>query len=300
MKRYSVVIALSGALAVSATAWAGDTGATSALALPSLNTIALDSQKDMPLATAATVPMPEVAVVSGFAAPEAPSLAARTVILESVRWRPRRYRDRDRDRDRDEDRYVSRRSGSRGFSQLHAGFFDPDGEQEAGFIGGFRGGASVDNHVQLGVGIDWAYKASRATEVVTFVPLPGGGTSERRLELARSSSNLFPLMAFLQLSPGNENDVHPYFGIGGGYEVLFLSAEDFTTGDKFDATYSGWGWQGWAGVAIPLSGRNSINVEIFRNLAELDRDVQDPNGQTYNEVVDAHGVGMRFGLNWGF
>ncbi len=287
MKRHLVWIAVSGALAFGATVPAG---ANSALAL---SPITLDPAIEVAIASSTSPSAPEVAVVTGFARSDAPSLQARATTLESVRWRPRRYRDRDRDREES-------RSGSRGFSQIHAGFFDPDGEQEAGFIGGFRGGASLDNNVQLGVGVDWAYKSDRATEIVSQVPLPGGGTSERRLELARSSSNLFPLMAFLQVSPGSENDVHPYFGIGGGYEVLFLSAEDFTTGDEFDATYAGWGWQGWAGVAIPLSGQSRINIEIFRNVAELERDVEDPNGQTYNEIVDAHGVGMRFGLNWGF
>ena len=48
------------------------------------------------------------------------------------------------------------------------------------------------------------------------------------------------------------------FGIGGGYEVLFLSAEDFQTGEKFDATYGGWGWQAWAGLSIPMSNRSRM------------------------------------------
>ena len=299
MKRYSVVFALSGALALGATAWTGDAGATSALALPQID---LDPATELALTAHATVPTPEVAVVSGFAAPEAPTLAARTTILESVRWRPRRYRgrDRDRDRDRDEGRYESR-SRSKGFSQLHAGFFDPDGEQEAGFVGGVRGGASVDNHVQLGVGVDWIYKGNRATEVVTVVPLPGGGTSERRLELARSSSHLFPLMAFLQLSPGNENDVHPYFGIGGGYEVLFLSAEDFTTGNEFDATYHGWAWQVWGGLAIPLSRTLKLTGEVFRTGGTVGRDLDDlGGGAVIREEIDVDGTGARVGLSFGF
>jgi len=286
MKRYSVMIVYSGALALCALVGASAAGAASALAL---SRIAINPVTEMALVTNTTAPAPEVAAVSGFAAPLAPSFANRATILESISWRPRRYHD-----------HEESSHGSKGFSQIHAGFFDPDGEQEAGFIGGFRGGANVDNHVQLGVGVDWAYKANRATEIVSYAPLPGGGTSERRLELARSSSHLFPFMAFLQLSPGNENGAHPYFGIAGGYEVLFLSAEDFTTGDQFDATYSGWGWQGWAGVAIPLSGQSRINLEIFHNSAELERDVEVPYGQPYNEVVDADGVGMRFGLSWGF
>lgn len=228
---------------------------------------------------------------TGFASPPS-TLSGGGTTLESVRWRPRERRGRD---------YRDRRDsgGSSGFTQLHAGFYDPDGEQETGFVGGFRVGAALESKIQLGVNMDWMYKSDRETDIVSRGPLPGGGTSERRLELARSSSNLFPIMAFAQVSPGSAGDVRPYFGFGAGYEVLFLSAEDFTTGEEFDATYGGWGWQGWAGLAIPLSGTSGINAEIFRNSADVERDVTDSSG-SYRELVDVDSVGMRFGLSWGF
>src|SRR5436190_2050462 len=90
-----------------------------------------------------------------------------------------------------------------------------------------------------------SFTAAPITVLDSTVPLPGGGSSERRLELARSSSNLFPMMAFLQLTPGDAGGVMPYFGVGGGYNVMFLSADDFQTGNNFSATYGGWGWQAW-------------------------------------------------------
>ena len=163
------------------------------------------------------------------------------------------------------------------------------------------GGSNLDDKVQLGLGLDWQHRTDRSTAVVSEEPLPGGGTAERRLELAESSSNLFPIMAFLQVSPAGDLPVIPYFGVGGGYEVLFLNAQNFETGEKFDGTFGGWGWQAWGGAALPLGGNTRLAAEVFTNTATVERDVNDPaSSATFHEVVDLDGVGMRFGVNWGF
>lgn len=240
-------------------------------------------------------------------APVAPALPEASLLatwcgptLESIRYRPRpRYRDRDRERDRE--RSWDRGSRSSGFSQIHAGFFDPNDDPPSSFLAGVRAGANMDERFQLGFGLDWNHRADRRTVVVAEGPIPGGGTARRETVLARSSANLFPIMAILQLSPGMDLPFSPYFGVGGGYELLFLSAEDFQTGSKFDATYGGWGWQLWGGASFPVSGRTRLAAEVFMNEAELERDVDDPTtGQTLREVVPQDGVGMRFGLSWGF
>jgi hypothetical protein len=217
-------------------------------------------------------------------------------ILESIRFRPRV---RERERERDES--TSRSSHSSGFSQVHGGWLGPEGNPSAQTLFGFRGGTSIDDRIQLGVNVDWVHKFDRTAQVVSQEPLPTGGTAERKIELSRSSSNLFPVMALLQVSPGGDLPFTPYFGIAGGYEVLFLAAEDFQTGDKFDATFGGWGWQAWGGAMVPLSPRARLLGEVYVNNAEAGRDVKDDaSGLTYHEVVTLNGVGMRFGLNWGF
>jgi len=134
--------------------------------------------------------------------------------LGSIYYRPRhRYREREH--------FTERNSHATGFSQIHGGFFDPEGDLSSAALFGFRAGGLIDDHVQLGLGLDWSHRSDRQSEVISQEPLPGGGTSEVRRLLARSSSNLFPMMAFLQIAPGGGLPVVPYFGIGGGYEVLF-------------------------------------------------------------------------------
>lgn len=215
--------------------------------------------------------------------------------FESVSYRPRRHRHRYQE----ESSQPSRRSS--GYAQLHGGFFDPEAQQAANAtVFGFRAGGSLDRNFQIGLGVDWHHRSAERSTVIREVPVPGG-TAEQRLELGHQSSNLFPTMAFLQISPGGGALV-PYFGIGGGYEVLFLSAEDFETGEQFDATYGGWGWQAWAGLAIPVASQTRLAAEVYTNSADVSRDVDDPTtpGRTVKEIIGVNGVGARFGLSWGF
>jgi hypothetical protein len=213
-----------------------------------------------------------------------------------------RYRRRERVREREERRRSSSSSSSDigGFSQIHGGFIDPDGLPPKAVLFGVRAGANLDDSFQLGFGLDWSHKSDQQSEVVTDVPIPGGGTAERRTVLAQSSANLVPMMAFLQFSPGSDLPISPYVGAGAGYEVLFLDAENFETGEKFEATYDGWGWQAWGGVAMPLSGKTRLAAEVFWNEADLDREIDDPAGSNLREVIPMTGMGMRFGFSWGF
>lgn len=223
---------------------------------------------------------PDVAIVHSSAVPE--------VSMAGVHYRPRRSG------------YASR-GGSASASQLHLGFYDPDGDPSRKFLVGMRGGPMVDSNVQLGVGLDWAHDSDRTTSVSSTTPGPGGTPIIVQRELARASSDFFPLMAFLQVSADDDLSIMPYFGIAGGYQFLNLSADDFETGESYDATFGGWGWQLWGGLAMPLSGRTRLTGEIFWNGAELGRDVDDDLfGGSYRETVDADGAGARFGLAWGF
>jgi hypothetical protein len=194
-----------------------------------------------------------------------------------------------------------RRVDSESVTQIHLGFFDPEGDAGRQFLLGVRGGPMIDPHVQLGVGVDWAHMADNVSSVSHESNGPGGFPITTQRDLARSSSNLFPIMAFIQVSGDDNMQVIPYFGAGAGYEVMNLTADDFVTNASFDATYGGWGWQVWGGAAFPLSGRARINGELFVNTAELGRDVTDEAlGGTFRETVKVNGVGMRLGIAWGF
>ena len=231
-----------------------------------------------------TAPASTLALMSGYAS-AGPALASAGV--SAVRYRPRGE--------------YGRGPVTPTLSQIHIGFFDPTEDFSTGFAGGFRAGPLVDPHIQLGVAVDWWHKSESQTVTFGGGPLPGGGSATRQRELSRSSANLFPILGFVQVQGDEDMPVIPYVGVGAGYEVLFLSADDFQSGASFDATYGGFGWQMWGGAAMPLSGRTRVTGEVFYNGAEVGRDVEDAmTGETFRELVKMDGVGMRFGLSWGF
>lgn len=263
-------------LALSASPALAATPASSPLALPS-GTVALG------LAPVLEAVTPEVSVLHTVGVPE--------VSVAGVHYRPRRSG-------------YGRPVDAAGVSQIHLGFFDPDGDPSRRFLVGIRGGPMLDQHVQLGVGLDWAHDADNTSAISSSTTGPGGTPITVQRELSRASTDLFPIMGFVQISADDAMSVVPYFGLAGGYQLLNLSADDYETGESFDATYGGWGWQLWGGLALPLSGRTRLTGEVYVNGAELGRDVDDPYygpyGSSYRETVKADGMGARFGLAWGF
>lgn len=232
----------------------------------------------------------EVTPLVTDAAPEVGFLhtpAVPAVEMTGVHYRPRRGG-------------AYRNSTLASVSQIHVGFYDPDGDPARQFLVGIRGGPMLDPHIQLGVGLDWAHDSDHASSVASRETGPGGVPITVQREIARSSTDFFPIMAFLQVSADDNMSIVPYFGAAAGYQLLNLSAEDYQTGDSFDATYGGWGWQLWGGAAVPLSGRTRLTGELFVNGGEVGRDVDDPLFGGYRETVDADGVGARIGLAWGF
>ncbi len=233
-----------------------------------------------------------VTTTSEFALPT-PSLAAvTTASAPGVQFLGTHYRPRGGSRST---------LGSSSVSQIHIGYYDPDGDASKRFLVGIRGGPMIDEHIQLGVGVDWAHKNEKTSSVSHSEIGPGGTPIEVRTDLASASYNFFPLMAFVQISADDDLGVVPYFGAAAGYEVLSLSAENFQTGDTYDGTFGGWGWQLWGGAALPLSGRTRVTGELYVNGGELNRDVDNVlSGGTYRETVSADGMGLRLGLAWGF
>ena len=216
--------------------------------------------------------------------------APANVEVAGVHYRPRSRRS-----------FEDRPPESSGVSQVHIGYFDPDGDQSSRLDVGVRGGPVLDRMVQLGLGVDWMHKQENISSVTRSSTGPGGVPIEVRQDVARASVNMFPIMAFVQIQGPDDMGVIPYFGLGGGYQIMLLSGDDFQTGESFEGTFSGWGWQLWGGAGVPLGGRTRLNGEVFVNGAELGRDATDPNtGFDVHETVKGDGMGLRFGLAWGF
>lgn len=277
MKRHLLVAALVIA------APAGAAPAPSALTLPVTDTISMLAELPVQPVSCATTAI-------GFAPENA------VTVLESIRYQPRSYPpppvQHPQQQQHAEQSYEDR-SGPTG--QIHMGFFQPSFYSSTGMVFGFRGGVAIDPHFQLGANVDWHYRTDEQVNVVSTQSLPLGGNAQVQQVLSHATSSLLPMLGYVQLSAGRL-PIIPYIGAGAGYEALWLSASDYTNGSHFDAYYGGFGWQGWAGLKIPL-GRTRLTGEAFFNEASLSRNVS--GGPNYREVVNLEGVGGRFGLSWG-
>lgn len=186
-------------------------------------------------------------------------------------------------------------------SQVHLGYFVPDGGLGTRFDLGVRGGPVIADALQLGVAADWMYRTETINQAISSRTGPGGVPITQSQQLARATVNSFPIMAFAQLKVFDFIGLKPYIGGAAGYQVLLLSGDDFTTGKSFDGTFGGWGWQAWAGGSLPLGDRARLTGEAFYNDASLARDTSDPTtGEAIHETVNGTGKGLRFGVAWGF
>jgi hypothetical protein len=188
----------------------------------------------------------------------------------------------------------------RSSTQIQFGFYDADKSNDNSFVFGLRGGPLIGPHAQIGALVGWQHQSSDSTVIVGQPYLQGGTVITPTRVLSRASSNLYPMMLYLQLFGSENRPIVPYAGIAGGYEILWVSADDYFNATHFDGTFGGWGWQAWAGAGIPMSGHARLTGELFLNQSTPARDIYLGGGYSYRESVNADGVGMRFGLEWGF
>lgn len=189
----------------------------------------------------------------------------------------------------------------RGFGQIHSGVMDPEGQLGPAFVLGGRFGTQINPMVQLGLGVDWRHKSGQATEVIQEGVGPGGEPVTLYRDLNKFTSDLVPGMLYLQISLPASLWIAPYVGAGAGWQVLFLSADDYQSATSFDATYDGFGWQAWAGAGLRLSGHTRLFGEVFYNEADLSRNVYDyALDVNYRETIRTEDVGARGGLSFGF
>lgn len=185
-------------------------------------------------------------------------------------------------------------------TQIYGGRMDPDGSTDGEFLMGIRTGPKLSKHLQLGLMFDWVRDSDYESSFTTSSPGPGGVNITTKYDYSGAYTDLFPLMGFVQLSLNEKRFISPYGGIGGGYQWLNVTAYD-RYGTWYDANFGGWGWQGWAGVALRVTDGVRLSGEAMYNSVELSRNVYDPvNGWTNHETVPMYGVGARFGLAFGF
>jgi hypothetical protein len=173
---------------------------------------------------------------------------------------------------------------------MYGGLFAPIETNAPSPTIGVRLGRRLGAHLQGGLLFDWTFERKNVSQPVNG--LPG---LQPQLILARADGSLVPMMAFFEVSLTEKRFLVPYAGVAGGYEWLFLTANDYVTGASASATYTNFAWQGWGGVGIRLDPGLRVDCELSYNGGSLERDAPDNPG--LREAVRVNGVGARVGLD---
>ncbi len=190
---------------------------------------------------------------------------------------------------------------SQGYFGLHGGVFRiEDTAVDAGDVG-MKLGLSLAPMLRVGTLVDYQWRSISQTAPIGTIEGPGGTNITNSYDLGSGHSDLVPWLGFIEIGPVPRAVVSPYVGVGAGYEWLHLHATRSDIPVAFDASYGGFGWQGWAGVAMKLSDTIKLNGEVYGNFSEVSRDAYDEIlGAVVKESVKMDGVGVRGGLQFGF
>src|SRR5262249_55814230 len=123
---------------------------------------------------------------------------------------------------------------------MFGGFFQPEKGGNNSFDFGLRGGPLLDPHVQLGGMAEWVHRSQDQTTLAGSPYTQWWTTIPPTRVLSSASSDLVPMLAFLQLGGGDNMVLEPYAGIAGGYELMFITASDYATNTSYNATFGGW------------------------------------------------------------
>jgi hypothetical protein len=176
--------------------------------------------------------------------------------------------------------------------RLHGGVFSPIEVNAPSPTIGLRLSKFVGSHLQAGVLTGWTFERKDRTQNTSTLP----GTAPQLL-LARLDGHLVPAMGFLQVNITQKSWLHPYFGVGVGYEWLTIEGTNYETQETGTMTFDNIAWEGWAGMGFRLGKDLRIDGELFYHGASLERDVTDDTGETWKEIVNLNGVGARFGID---
>lgn len=256
------------------------------------------------LATAFTVlaamALPQAVRAAETPAPETPLVLAHAMLSAPapVEWAAVRYVPEPQAKPKAA--VAKPKHDTRARSQIHGGVYDPESGLARRAIAGIRGGPMLTRNIQVGLAFDWMYDSQNLTTGSPGTVGPGGTPINVQQVISRASLHQIPLMVYGQFEGWGLLWIVPYVGASGGYQFMYITADNYATNEHLEATLGGWAWQTWAGVGLPMGNNIRLTGEVFLHGGDVSRNTSDSiTGVAYRETAPTDGVGARFGLSWG-
>ncbi len=179
--------------------------------------------------------------------------------------------------------------------EFQVGYFGPK-DTKAGLILGGNYGISVDERVDLSLGISYFHRGyTKKTEVASGTTGPGSKytTVENPLEY---STTILPLTANATVHIPFQPPWGLYLGGSLAYEFLFDKYTNRTTNTSEKSNFRGFGWMARAGMEWNLGSRSFLTMEAFYNSCKAKGSKKEVNGIPTWSEVDVSGLGFRAGF----
>lgn len=184
--------------------------------------------------------------------------------------------------------------------ELRGGYLNPK-DTEAGLIFGGSYGVSIDERVDLSLGLSYFHKGySKESEVADSVS-PSGIHESTVMKELEYSTTLLPISANVNIRFPFQPPLYWYVGGSLTYQFLFNTEKNFEEGISEKRNYRGWGWMVRAGIEYTIGSRSSVLLEAFYNIGKVKRNVEETvEGLPVWDEVDVSGLGFRTGLRLEF
>jgi len=179
--------------------------------------------------------------------------------------------------------------------EFQGGYLSPKGTK-AGFIFGGNYGISIDERVDLSLGLSYFHRGYSKETTVAVVPTGTGaqiGTKERLLDY---STTLLPIAANIAVHIPFQPPWNLYFGGSLAYEFLFDKYTNHQDRISESSRFSGFGWMARAGMEWAIGSRSSVELEAFYNSCKATGGKKEVDGIPTWDEVDMSGLGFRAGV----
>ncbi|MDM7926561.1 MAG: hypothetical protein QUS35_11155 [bacterium] len=182
------------------------------------------------------------------------------------------------------------------FLEIQGGVLNPKGARRTGLIFGANYGVSVDERVDLGLGVSLYHKGYREETGIDTSRTGAGSEVHLVSTPLEYSTTIIPLTANVTVHIPFQPPLGYYIGGSLAYELLFDKYTNYETGDKDNARFGGFGWMARAGAELTIGTRSSLTLEAFYNGCTVKADRKKVSGMPTWEEVDLSGIGFRGGI----
>ncbi|MFH1941582.1 MAG: hypothetical protein ABIL68_05715 [bacterium] len=184
--------------------------------------------------------------------------------------------------------------------ELNGGYVCPK-DMKAGLMFGGSYGISIDERVDLSLGLSYFHKNYTRTSAVADTDFVSGVHETTVMKELEYSTTLLPVFASLNIRIPFAPPVFWYFGGSITYRFLVNKEMNFEQSISEKRNYRGWGWMARAGIEYAIGSRSSIILEALYNIGKVKRNVKETvEGLPIWDEVDVSGFGFRAGVRLEF